>query len=395
MSKGFLPYGRQTIEDDDIDAVREALRADFLTTGPLVERFETAFVEKTGGTHGVACNSGTAALHLAALAVDLKPGEAAVVPAITFLATANVVRMTGAEVVFADVDPDTGLLTAETLQAALTNRKTSTPVRAALPVHLNGQICDLAALGRIASRQGMRLIEDACHALGVARIGAAQHSAAACFSTHPVKAITTGEGGIVTTRNAEMAERMRRLRSHGMMRDTSKFVDRDLAFTQGAPNPWYYEMREIGWNYRLPDVLCALGLAQLKKLERFHARRSELAARYDKLLAPLAPAIRPVSRPSAAHGWHLYVVRVDFTAIGTTRARFMKALRDEGIGTQVHYIPLHKQPYYRDRYAEVELPGADAYYERSLSIPLFPAMHDDDVAHVVNALANLVRGTAT
>jgi UDP-4-amino-4,6-dideoxy-N-acetyl-beta-L-altrosamine transaminase len=392
MSRGFLSYGRQTIEDDDIAAVAEALRADFLTTGPLVERFEQAFAEKTGATHAVACNSGTAALHLAALALDLKSGEAAIVPSITFLATANVVRMTGAEVVFADVDPATGLLSQETLEAAFGHAdKARLPVRAALPVHLNGQLCELVDLVEVCGPRNVRLIEDACHALGVRNIGAAQHSAAACFSTHPVKAVTTGEGGVVTTRNAEAAERMRRLRSHGMNRDSNAFVDRAQGFAGRTPNPWYYEMAEIGWNYRLPDVLCALGIAQLAKLERFHIRRRDLAAHYDKLLAPLSPAIRPVSRGNVEHGWHLYVIHVDFPSLGTTRAKFMNSLREEGIGSQVHYAPLHRQPYYRDRYGDMELPGADAYYERCLSIPLFPTMQDDDVERVAAALARLTR----
>jgi len=388
MRERFLPYGRQTIEDDDVAAVAAALREDFLTTGPLVAKFETAFAEKTGAAHAVACNSGTAALHLAALALDLKAGESAIVPAVTFLATANVVRMTGAEVVFADVDPDTGLLTAETLEAA--RRRAAEAGQAgcaAFPVHLNGRLCDMDGLAVAA--EGMALVEDACHALGVREIGAARHSSAACFSTHPVKMIATAEGGVVTTRDGEMALRMRRLRSHGMTSDPARFENRAAAFDGDAPNPWYYEMPEIGWNYRMPDVLCALGLSQLGKLDRFHARRRELAALYERLLAPLAPAIRPVSRPNEAHGWHLYVIHVDFRALGTTRARFMKALRDEGIGTQVHYIPLHWQPYYRQRYGEISLTGAEAYYERCLSIPMFAGMSDDDVARVAGAIARL------
>ena len=391
MSRGFLPYGRQTIEDDDVAAVAAALRADFLTTGPLVERFERAFAEKTGAAHAVACNSGTAALHLAALALDLKEGDAAVVPAMTFLATANAVRMTGAEVVFADVDPATGLLTPDTLADALKRGKVDAPaVRAALPVQLNGQSCEMEALARTAASSGLQLIEDACHALGVAGAGATHHSAAACFSTHPVKAITTGEGGIVTTRDAGMAECMRRLRSHGMSRDATTFRNSDLAFDGGEPNPWFYEMEEIGWNYRIPDLLCALGMSQLNKLDRFSARRHQIASLYERLLRPLAPAVRPVSKAADRHGWHLYVIHVDFRALDLTRARMMTMLREQGIGTQVHYIPLHKQPYYQRRYGDFALPGADAYYERCLSIPFFPAMTDADVERVAGALARVV-----
>lgn len=394
MSERLLPYGRQTIEDDDLAAVAAALGADFLTTGPLVGRFEAAFARATGAAHAVACNSGTAALHLAVLALDLAEREAAVVPAMTFLATANVVRMTGAEVIFADVDPDSGLMTVETFGDALkraAGRKLT--VRAALPVHLNGRLCDMPALAAVAEDPDIRLIEDACHALGVPGIGAAEFSAAACFSAHPVKAITTGEGGVVTTRDSTMAERMRRLRSHGIVRDPHLFIEREAGFDRGQAKPWYYEMAEIGWNYRIPDLLCALGLSQLGKLDRFALRRREIAAEYERLLAPLAPVIRPVSPAAMTHGWHLYAIHIDFRLLGTSRARVMKTLRQEhGIGTQVHYIPLHQQPYYRQRYGKLSLPGAESYYERCLSIPMFPGMSDADVERVVAALAQIVGG---
>jgi UDP-4-amino-4,6-dideoxy-N-acetyl-beta-L-altrosamine transaminase len=392
MTDHFLPYGRQTIEDDDIAAVAAALKSDFLTTGPLVEKFETAFARATGADHAVACNSGTAALHLSALALDLKEGEAAVVPALTFLATANAARMTGAEIVFADVDADTGLLTPETLSDAIEKaKKNGLKLRGALPVHLNGQICDMVGLAKIAEQYALTLIEDACHALGEENIGAAKYSAATCFSTHAVKTIATGEGGVATTRDIKIAERMRRFRSHGMIREPEEFSNRELAFDGNMPNPWYYEMKAVGWNYRLPDILCALGLAQLKKLDRFFHRRREIAALYDRLLAPLAPAIRPVPHGQRPHGWHLYVILIDFAVLKTTRARVMNALRNEGIGTQVHYMPLHLQPYYRARYGEMTLPGAETYYARCLSIPFFPAMNNADVERVANAIVKLTR----
>ena len=385
---GFLPYGRQSIGEDDIAAVAEALRGEMLTTGPLVAAFERDFAAATGAAHAVACNSGTAALHLAALALELKPGEAAIVPTLTFLATANAVRYTGAEVVFADVDGETGLLTPATLEAAIA-RAGSARLRAVFPVHLNGQLCDMPAIEAIARRHGLAIVEDACHALGLPGVGTAAHGGMACFSTHPVKAIATGEGGVVTTADAGRAATLLRLRSHGMVREPAAFENRTLGFDGDAPNPWYYEMPEPGWNYRLPDVLCALGISQLKKLSAFFARRQEIAARYDRLLVPLAPALRPIPR-TRAHGWHLYAVLVDFAALGTTRRRFMAALREQGIGTQVHYLPVHHQPYYVRRYGEIELPGADAYYARCLSIPFYPAMTDADVARVTEALAQLV-----
>lgn len=387
MAQEFLPYGCQTVDEDDILAVSDALRGKLLTTGPTVDIYESKFAAATGARHAVACNSGTAALHLAVLALDLAPGDAVVVPSITFVATANVCRMAGAEVVFADVDPDSGLMTSETLTEAFERaRQAGMKVKAALPVHLNGQICDMAALASVADKQGIALVEDACHALGVADIGATPRSRIACFSTHPVKAIATGEGGVVTTSDDRLADRMRALRNHGMTRDPKAFVQPELAFDGTDANPWYYEMHEVGWNYRLPDILCALGISQLRKLDRFHCRRVEIAARYDTLLSPLAPLVRPVSHGDRPHGWHIYAVLIDFARLGQSRARVMTRLREEGVGTQVHYIPVHKQPYYRKLHGDVVLPGADAYYGRCLSLPCYPALTDANTARVVDAL---------
>jgi dTDP-4-amino-4,6-dideoxygalactose transaminase len=250
----------------------------------------------------------------------------------------------------------------------------------------------MPSLAKLAAEDGVTLVEDACHALGVPQVGAVENARMACFSTHPVKAITTGEGGAVVTANAGDAARMRRLRNHGMVRAADSFSQRDLAFDGATPHLWYYEMAELGWNYRLPDVLCALGISQLKKLERFCLRRARIAALYDELLAPLAPLLRPVPHGSRSHGWHLYAVLMDFAALGLTRGRVMQLLRESGVGTQVHYIPVHWQPYYRQRYGEIHLPGAEAYYARCLSIPIFPAMSDDDVRQVAGALSRVVRG---
>ena len=387
----FLPYGRQTIEDDDIAAVADVLRSDFLTTGPQVANFEEAFARETGSCHAVSCNSGTAALHLAVLAANVGPGQAAIVPSVTFLSTANVVRMAGAEVIFADVDPDTGLMTEDALIAAIERgRRLGYHVTAALPVHLNGQLCDMPSLAKIAEHNGITLIEDACHALGIPGIGATHYSAMACFSTHPVKAITTGEGGVVTTEDIGMAQRMRELRSHGMVRDKARWKSRDIGFEGEQQNAWVYEMHEIGWNYRMPDLLCALGVSQIKKLPRFFQRRTEIATLYDNLLKPLAPALRPVPHGQREHAWHLYPVLVDFLALGVTRQHFMSALRSVGIGSQVHYVPVHRQPYYRARYGELALPASDEYYARCLSIPMFPAMTDAEVETVVAAFSKLI-----
>jgi UDP-4-amino-4,6-dideoxy-N-acetyl-beta-L-altrosamine transaminase len=392
---GFLPYGRQTIEDDDIAAVAEALRADFLTTGPRVEAFEAAFAEAVGARHAVSCSSGTAALHLAMLALDLKPGEAVVAPAITFAATANCARFQGGEVVFADVDPTSGLMTEQALADAL-RRLDGRRLAAVAPVHLTGSTVDLPAIRRLADAQGAAVVEDACHALGTAmafdnvaeRAGDCRHSAMACFSFHPVKTIATGEGGMVTTNDAALAARLALFRSHGITREAAAFADPALSLgADGAAHPWAYEMQVLGFNYRLPDILCALGLSQLAKLDRFAARRRWLAARYRILLAPLAPLAAPAAVPPACDpALHLFVALIDFEAAGLSRAAVMRALAARGIGTQVHYIPVHRQPYYRERYGEIDLPGADAWYARALSLPLFPGMADDDPDRVVDAL---------
>ncbi|MFL5297515.1 MAG: UDP-4-amino-4,6-dideoxy-N-acetyl-beta-L-altrosamine transaminase [Phenylobacterium sp.] len=376
-----LPYGRQTIEEDDIAAVTAALKADFLTTGPTVEAFEGGFAEAVGARHAVACANGTAALHLAMLALDVQPDEVVIAPSITFLATANCARYVGAEVVFADVDPDSGLMTPETLAEAM-GRLGGRRLRAVLPVHLRGDVANLPALAAQAAEAGAVLVEDAPHALGstmtfgnvTERVGDARHSAMATFSFHPVKTIATGEGGMVTTNDAALAERLRVMRSHGMVR------------APGA-EPWIYEMPQPGFNYRLPDILCALGLSQLAKLNRFAARRRSLAKAYEAALAPLAPVVRIAQRPAWSDPvLHLMCVLIDFPAVGRTRRQVVEALLAQGIGSQVHYIPVHTQPYYRARYGEMVLPGAQAWYDRCLSVPFYPGMADGDVGRVAEAL---------
>jgi UDP-4-amino-4,6-dideoxy-N-acetyl-beta-L-altrosamine transaminase len=397
----FLPYGRQDIAEDDLAAVAKALQSDYLTTGPLVGEFEAAFAKSVGARHAVISNSGTAALHLACIALDLGPGDSVVVPAITFLATANAARFCGAEVIFADVDPDSGRLTAETFEAALANNPNAA-VRAVLPVHLNGHCVDMPAIRAIAEPRGIAVIEDACHAVGgrhqagnnsLSLVGSCALSELACFSLHPVKTITSGEGGVTTTNDPAAYRRMLSFRSHGMVREPKDFQRPELGLdADGAANPWYYEMQALGYNYRITDFACALGLSQLKRLDPYGKRRRELAARYDRMLAPLAPVIRPVPpAPGDDPVLHLYAVLIDFAKIGRSRAQVMKDLKAAGIGTMVHYIPVNRQPYYRQRYGETRLPGADAYYERVLSIPLYPTMQDEDVDRVVAALQALTR----
>ncbi len=401
LAQPVLPYGRHAIDEDDIAAVRAVLSGDWLTTGPAVRGFEAALAERTGAKHAVSCANGTAALHLACLALDLKPGEAVIVPAVTFVATANAARLCGAEVVFADVDPDSGLMEAAHLSAAIAEaRRRGMKPRIVLPVHLAGQCGDMAAIAKVAHAQGLAVIEDACHAIGTVEchidgsetpVGSCTHSDMTVFSFHPVKTIAAGEGGAITTQNPKLAERLRRLRGHGIVRDETMFEDRVEAFEQAVVNPWYYEMVELGLNYRLSDINCALALSQLRKLDRFVVIRRALAALYDAHLAPLSPVLqRTRRRAGCVPAWHLYTVLIDFDAAGVTRGQLMRDLEAEGIRTQVHYIPVPRQPYYRKLYGDVALPGADAYYRRTLSLPLYVGMTAQDVDRVTDSLERLL-----
>ena len=399
MTKTFLPYGRHTIDEDDVAAVAAVLKSDALTNGPTTEAFERALSDVTGAKEVVVCSSGTSALHLAMLGLGVAPGDQVVVPSLTFLASANCVRYVGGEVIFADVDPATGLMGPQHFEDAIARARPGA-VKAAIPVHLNGQCCDMAGLKAIADRRGITLIEDACHAFGgtypgpgnaSVPVGACNNSAAACLSFHPVKTVAMGEGGAVTTNDAKMAGIMRRLRSHGMERTPSAPAYPEYAQdADGSANPWFYEMADMGWNFRSSDIHSALGMSQLKKLGRFVARRTELVARYDAAVRRLAPVVRPIARTGGAPGWHLYVVLIDFEAAGKSRAKVMRELSAAGIGTQVHYFPVHLQPYYRKLYGDQDLTGASAYYARCLSLPLFPAMSDADVDRVIDTLGSAV-----
>lgn len=390
----FLPYGRQVIDDDDIAAVTEALRGDLLTTGPFVARFETALAKTTGAKHAVVCANGTGALHMAARALNLGPGTKVIVPAITFLATASAPHLNGAEIVFADVDPETGLMRPEDLTAAL---KRAGKADAVFNVHLNGQCGQLEEIAEISRAHGAKIVDDACHALGTAYvagdgtvrpIGSNAFSDLSVFSFHPVKTIAMGEGGAVTTNDPDLAKALNRARNHGMTRDTEDFTNTDDAFdSNGDANPWYYELTEPAYNWRANDMQCALGLSQLNKLSRFVARRRLIAAKYDALLAHHAPVLRPLARTRPCLPvWHLYVVRIDFERAGISRAELMRALSAEGIGTQVHYFPVHRQPYFAKRYGATALPGAERYYARALSLPLFASMDESDAERVAEAL---------
>lgn len=402
MNRRISAYGRHLIEDDDIAAVTQVLRGDWLTTGPAVAQFERAFAEAVEAPFAVSCSSATAGLHMAAMALQLGPGSAVVVPSVTFLATASGPHFTGADVIFADVDPVSGLLTPEGLEEALTRQKTEAPVRAVFPVHLGGQACDMAGLQDVAHRHGMAVVEDACHALGGSyvaggekvTVGSCRHSDMSVFSFHPVKTIAAGEGGMVTARDPHLADLLARARNHGMERRESHWTERSMAFDEaGTPNPWYYEMHAPAPNYRMSDVNAALARSQLAKLGRFVEKRQTLAAHYEALLRDLAPVVQPVMPvPGIQSGWHLFCVLIDFAAIGMTRAVLMARLREFGVGTQVHYIPVHCQPYWKARGNSPHLPGAMAYYNRTLSLPLHQGMDAGDVEEVVDALRKVIDG---
>lgn len=389
----FLPYGRQCVDDADVAAVAEVLRGDFLTTGPTVDAFETAFATAVGAPHAVACSSGTAGLHLAMMALGIGPGDVVVVPTVTFLASANCAVYVGAEPVFADVDAETGLTTPALIAEAVA-RAGRDRVKAIVAVHLNGHCVDVAALAE--TYPEIPIVEDACHALGATvgdvAVGACAHSAVTMFSTHPVKTVASGEGGVLCTPDPVLDERLRRYRNHGMVREPDRFEDRAAGFdASGEPNPWYYEMPEPGYNYRLSDIHAALGLSQIGRLGAFVARRRQLRREYEAALSRCGPHVRAlVTAPGCDPSWHLSVALIDFAALGVARGTVMRRLREAGIGTQVHYFPVHRQPYYRRTVDTPPLVGADAYYERCLSLPLFPAMVDGDVDRVVSELMRAI-----
>ncbi|MFI0844291.1 UDP-4-amino-4,6-dideoxy-N-acetyl-beta-L-altrosamine transaminase [Mesorhizobium sp. IMUNJ 23232] len=397
----FLPYGRQSISEDDIRAVVDVLRGDYLTTGPAVGVFEDALAKSVGAKHAIACANGTAALHLASLALGLKPGDQVIVPSISFMATANGPRYVGAEIIFADVDPDTALITPAALEEAI-SRADPKRLKAVFVVHMGGNPVPMAAISKIARAHGLKIVEDACHALGTEsndgqawQVGDCTYCDLAVFSFHPVKTITTGEGGAITTNDDRMARQMRLERSHGIERESAGFSNTGLGFdTDGEANPWYHELQTLGLNYRLTDFQAALGSSQLGRLPEFLERRRALTARYREAFAKLnSDTLRLVEAPAGSNSaLHLMVALVDFDGIGISRAKFMNRLKEKGVGTQVHYIPIHRQPYYVEASASPELPGADRYYARCLSLPLYPDMKDSDVDTVVEALQAVAAG---
>jgi perosamine synthetase len=377
----LLPYGRQSVDEDDIQAVVEVLRSDWLTTGPKVAEFEEAFAARVGTAHAVSFSSGTAALHAASFAAGLQSGDEAITTPLTFAATANCVLYQRATPVFADVSSDTLNLNPE--QVA---RKITAKTRAILPVDYAGHPADLSAICDLARQHGLLVIEDACHALGAEHCGRIVGSIAdmTVFSFHPVKHITTGEGGMVATNNAGFAEIMRQFRNHGISSDARQ---------RQTSGQWQYEMVLLGYNYRLPDIACALGIQQLKRLDANLARRRSIAARYTAAFREIPSVTPPAVRADVDPAWHLYPIRLELEKLTAERAQIFRALRAENIGVNVHYIPVHMHPYYRQQFGFIgaEFPVAEDAYSRLISLPMFHGMTDQDVEDVITAVRKVMQ----
>lgn len=380
----MMPYGRQDITQADIDAVTDVLRSDFLTQGPVVPMFEKAVADHCDARRAVAVNSATSALHLACLALGVGPADLVWTSPITFVASANCARYCGAEVDFVDVDPRTynlcPLRLAEKLERAAAAGKLPKVV---IPVHLCGQPCDLEAIHALSVQYGFRIIEDASHAIGGRYknepIGNCRYSDITVFSFHPVKIITTGEGGMAVTNDLALANRMVRLRSHGITRDPAEM-------NQAPDGPWYYQQIELGFNYRMTDIQAALGLSQMKRLDELVRRRHALAANYERLLGGL-PVTTPWQHPDSYSGLHLYVVRVDNKAMNATHREVFERLRIAGIGVNLHYIPVYRHPYYAAQgFKASDFPEAERYYAEAISLPMYPALTEEQQAEVVHRL---------
>jgi len=397
----MIPYGRQDIDDSDIAAVVEVLRSDFLTQGPAVPEFESAVATHAGVAHAVAVNSATSALHLACLALGIGPGDLVWTSPITFVASANCALYCGASVDFVDIDPGTYNLDANLLAMKLEEaEKAGRLPKALIPVHLCGQSCDMEAIHALSRRYGFRIIEDASHAIGGKYrgmpVGSCRFSDITVFSFHPVKIITTGEGGMALTNDPVLAAKMARLRSHGITRDPSEFTGFSEFQSSGfslhvsEAGPWYYEQLELGFNYRMTDIQAALGLSQMRRLEEFVARRALIAERYDEMLAGL-PLTTPHQSSDASSAWHLYVIRLRLDRCKMSHVESFRALRAAGIGVNLHYIPVYLQPYYRNLGFEPgHCPEAESYYSEAISLPMFAGLTEDQQAEVVEALSLIV-----
>ncbi len=395
----FIPYGKQSLEDDDIAAVVDTLKSDWITQGPMIAGFEKAVANKTGAQYGIAVATGTAALHCGCFAAGIREGDEIITSPITFVASGNCALFLGASVRFIDIRPDTYCMDSETLEATITPK-----TKAIIPVDFAGQPCDMDEISAIAKRHNIAVIHDAAHSLGAYYRGRPVGSLAdmTIFSFHPVKNITTGEGGMIVTNSKELAERLTLFRTHGITNKDNCMILNEQASDNENPNqtqrnpitrsPWYYEMQELGYNYRVTDIQCALGISQLKKLDRFIARRREIAQRYNEAFGRSPYLITPYVESDRQSAWHLYILRLRLDKIKKTRRQIFEQLRALRIGVHVHYIPLHLQAYYRNRFAykRGDFPQAEAYYDSALTIPLYPSMTDDDCGRVIKSVLETV-----
>lgn len=372
----FIPYGRQSVDEDDIKAVVDVLKSDYLTTGPRIEEFENKVARYVGAKYAVAVNSGTAALHIACLAAGIGKGDEVITSPITFAASSNCVLYCGGTPVFADIDINTYNVSAESI-----NKKITDKTKAIIPVHFTGQPCDMDEIMKLAKEKRLIVIEDAAHALGASykdrRIGSIADMT--CFSFHPVKPITTGEGGMVVTDDEELYKRLVLFRSHGITRDESL-----LEHNEGG---WYYEQQELGYNYRITDISCALGISQMDKLTQFINKRKSLAMRYDEAFRDIKEVVVPYQLPEVSSGWHLYMLMVP----EGRRKEIYDNLRSKGIGVNVHYLPVYKHPYYqRHGYNQCVCKNAEEFYRRAITLPLFPAMTSEQQDYVIDAVRKAV-----
>ena len=380
----MIPYGRQDITQTDIDAVVGVLQSDFLTQGPMVPRFEQSVAQHVGATHALAVNSATSALHIACLALGLGPGDRLWTTPITFVASANCALYCGADVDFVDIDPRTYNLCPQALALKLEQaEREGTLPKVVVPVHLCGQPCDMQAIHALSQRYGFKIIEDASHAIGGKYqgefIGNSRYSDITVFSFHPVKIITTAEGGMALTNDEALANKMALLRSHGITRDPAQM-------TREADGPWYYQQIDLGFNYRMTELQAALGVTQMERLDQYVARRHQLARRYDDLLTGL-PVTAPWQHADSYSGLHLYVIRLQLDKIEKTHRQVFEALRELGIGVNLHYIPVHTQPHYeRMGFKPDDFPQSQTYYQEAISIPMFQTMSDEQQDEVIQAL---------
>lgn len=374
----MIPYGRQTIEEDDIQAVVDVLRSDYLTTGPKIAEFEKMVADYVGAKYAVAISNGTSALHAACFAAGIQPGDEVITTPLTFAASSNCVLYCGGTPVFADVDPKTYNIDPEDIRRKITDK-----TKAIIAVHLAGQPCDMDEIHKIAKEHDLIVIEDGAHALGSVYKGkkVGTLSDMTTFSFHPVKPITTGEGGMIVTDNEEFYQKMMLFRSHGITRDENLMTRND--------GPWFYQQLDLGYNYRITDIQCALGCSQMKKLDRFLARRKEIVARYNEAFADCENIIIPYQLPETESGWHLYIVQVK----NCDRRKVFEALREQGIAVNVHYIPVYKHPYYQEHgYKDVHCRNAEEVYSHIISLPLYPTLTEEQQQYVIETLKYVING---